>query len=46
MAKRKKPGPKPNQLKIDSDDWEKAIQKAIKKQKPPEGWPDKNTKKK
>ena len=45
MAKRKKRGPKPNQLKIDADDWETAIQKAIRKKKLEEGWPDKKKKK-
>jgi len=46
MGKKEKPGPKPNHLKIDSDNWETAIQRAIKKERPPEGWPDKKKKKK
>jgi hypothetical protein len=33
-------GPKPDHLKIEGD-WEKAIKKALRKQKPPEGWPKK-----
>jgi len=37
---RKRRGPKPNHLKIEGD-WQEAIKKAVKKKKPPEGWPDK-----
>lgn len=47
MAKKKqknKRGPKPDTLKID-DDWEQAMKKAIRKEKPEEGWPDQNKKK-
>ena len=36
---KKKPGPKEKHLEIESDDWEEAIGKAIKKPKPVEGWP-------
>ena len=42
--KRKKPGPKEDKLKINGD-WEKAIGKAIRKEKPADGWPDKDKKK-
>jgi hypothetical protein len=31
-------GPEPNRLKID-DDFEKAVERALKKPKPPNGWP-------
>lgn len=36
--KRKRPGPNPGMLKID-DNWKVAINKALKKKRPPEGWP-------
>ena len=36
---KRKPGPEPDHLKID-DDWEDAAKKAIKKERPIEGWPD------
>lgn len=35
---RKKPGPKPDKVKIE-DDWEKAMDKALKKKRPKDGWP-------
>lgn len=40
MAKdrRDKPGPKPDHLKLEGD-WEEAMKKALKKEKPKEGWP-------
>jgi len=39
-AERKnKPGPEPDRLVID-DDWEDAAKKAVKKERPKEGWPD------
>jgi len=42
MAKRKKQrGPKPNHLKIDMENWEDAVGKALRKEKPPEGWTNK-----
>jgi len=48
MAKqrRNKPGPKPDHLKLEGD-WGEAVKKAIRKGKPPDGWPDekKGTKK-
>ncbi len=37
--KKKPTGPKPDHLKIEGD-WESAMGKAIKKQKPKEGWPE------
>jgi hypothetical protein len=48
MAKKKnnckkteKKGPKPDTLKIDEPDWQRAVNKALKKKKPREGWPQK-----
>lgn len=39
MTKRaKNPGPKPDRVKID-EDWEDAVDKALKKEKPERGWP-------
>ena len=32
------PGPRPDRVKGE-DDWEDAVKKALKKKKPPEGWP-------
>ncbi|HEV3279887.1 MAG TPA: hypothetical protein VG860_24080 [Terriglobia bacterium] len=37
-VKRQRPGPKPEVLKIDMD-WQEAVKLAMKKKKPPEGWP-------
>jgi hypothetical protein len=37
--KKKKPGPKPNHLQIDGN-WENAVKKAVKKEKPKDGWPE------
>jgi len=41
MAKKPqdKPGPKPDHLRLEGD-WEEAVKKAIRKEKPAEGWPD------
>lgn len=36
--KKKKTGPKPDNLKIEGD-WKSAMGKAIKKEKPKKGWP-------
>ena len=36
---KKKPGPAPDHVKLDDEDWEEAIGKAIKKPRPAEGWP-------
>ena len=45
MAKhKKKRGPKPDKLKINGD-WEKALQKAVKKKKPEDGWPEEKNEK-
>jgi hypothetical protein len=38
-AKSKKRGPIPERLKIKGD-WETAVAKALKKERPKEGWPD------
>lgn len=43
MQKDKKhppPGPNPEHLKLDEDDWTEAVKKALGKKKPREGWPD------
>jgi hypothetical protein len=37
-TKKKKSGPRPELLKIQGD-WEKAVGKALKKERPKEGWP-------
>ena len=37
-------GPKPSQVKIEGD-WEQAVEKALRKKRPAEGWPQ-TTKKK
>lgn len=49
MARKKakpKRGPKPDSLKLEGD-WRDAVNKAIKKKRPKDGWPtfDKNPKK-
>jgi hypothetical protein len=41
--KNNKRGPKTDCLKVDGD-WQSAVNKALKKEKPPEGWPDKKKK--
>jgi hypothetical protein len=48
MTSKNKPkcGPKPNHLKIDMENWEEAIGKALRTEKPKDGWPDKSKKKK
>lgn len=33
-----KPGPDPERLALDGD-WKEATKKALKKERPPEGWP-------
>ena len=38
-AKKKKPGPEAERLKLDEDDWEEAAKKALKKERPEGGWP-------
>ena len=37
-------GPKPERIKID-EDWEDAVEKALRKEKPKEGWPKPNDQK-
>lgn len=37
--KSKKTGPKPDTLKLEGD-WKSLVGDALKKQRPPEGWPD------
>lgn len=34
-----RPGPAPDHVKLDDDDWEEAIRRAVKRPKPAEGWP-------
>lgn len=34
----KKPGPPPEHVQFDGD-WESAVGKALKKKRPPQGWP-------
>lgn len=35
---RRKPGPKADKVKIEGD-WERAMEKALKKKRPKDGWP-------
>lgn len=35
----RKTGPKPDNLKIEGD-WESAMEKAVKKKRPKDGWPE------
>lgn len=35
----RKTGPKPERLKLDGD-WKELIKKAVKKERPKEGWPE------
>ena len=37
----KKPGPDEERLKLDKD-WEEAVSEFVKKEKPEDGWPDKD----
>ena len=34
-----RPGPDPEHLKLDEDDWKEAAKKALKKERPEDGWP-------
>ena len=43
MAKKKR-GPKTDFLKLDDENWENALKKAVKKKKPKDGWPEKGKK--
>ena len=36
----KRPGPKPERLKIDREDWEQAVREGLEAERPVEGWPD------
>lgn len=36
----KRPGPDPERLRIEEEDWENAVKRAIKREKPAEGWPE------
>ncbi len=38
--KKTKPGPEPESLKAEGTDWESAMEHALNKPKPPEGWPE------
>ncbi len=38
-GKRDKPGPDPDRLQIDEDNWEEAVKKALEKKRLPGGWP-------
>ena len=40
QKKKQKSGPKPDHLKLDDTSWQEAMGKAIKKEKPKEGWPE------
>jgi hypothetical protein len=40
-----RPGPEPERLKIDGD-WEQAVERALKKPRPADGWPKPQQKKK
>jgi len=42
---KKKRGPDADRLRIDKDDWEEAVKKALGKKKPDSGWPDEPKKK-
>lgn len=43
MQKEPKRGPNPDTVKIDMD-WEKAVGKALKKERPKDGWPEESKK--
>jgi hypothetical protein len=45
MSGKKRPGPNPDHLKIERDDWKDAVREALEKKRPPGGWP-KDVKKK
>lgn len=38
----RRPGPSPERLNLDSDNWKDALRRALEKVRPPEGWPDKD----
>lgn len=35
----KRPGPEPDRLRLDNEDWEDAVGEALNKQRPEGGWP-------
>lgn len=37
---KKKPGPEPDRLRLDEQDWEEAVKRGLKKKRPKDGWPD------
>jgi hypothetical protein len=39
-SSRGRPGPDPERLKLPFRDWRKAVREALKRERPPEGWPD------
>lgn len=41
---RKQPGRKAGRVKV-NESWEDAVKKALRRKKPPEGWPDEDDKK-
>lgn len=43
--RKKKRGPKSDILKLDEENWEDAINKALTKRRPKDGWPNKDKKK-
>jgi hypothetical protein len=44
-SKKKKTGPEPDRVKTDKP-WEEAVQDALKKKRPPDGWPNEKMDKK
>jgi len=43
--KKRKRGPKPDRLVIETEEWQDAVQKAVKKKRPKDGWPEPDKKK-
>lgn len=39
MSEKKPPGPEPDRLQIDTEDWEDAVGRALNKPRPADGWP-------
>lgn len=37
-----KPGPEPERLKLPDEDWKEAIRRALEKERPLEGWPERD----
>lgn len=44
MSDPKRTGPEPDRLRLDEKDWKDAVKKALKKRKPPEGFPSEGPK--